>query len=201
MLVVTTTAGFMTAAQANAAPPKDIGYSADIVGDHVVLTTDIGSLRTSGDQFQIVDNNGNVAATIPLLYNLNDKQFPIDAAINGRTATLTPVRDAAAAEPIEVADAIRHQVAAPTSKQERDQQALQTLGSTVGVSVTIGSLVGTIVGAGIGCVVSLPAGCLPGLVTGAGIGGVVGTIVAGGPTLIASVIQYFNTVNSPFPSP
>jgi hypothetical protein len=202
MLVVATTAGFATATQANAAPsPGNIGYSADIAGDHVVLTTDIGSLRTSGNQLQIVDSKGNVAASIPLLYNLDGKQYPIETSIDGRTASLTPVRDAAAAEPVTVSDAIRHDVAAPATREERDLQALQTLGSYVNVSVAVGGLIGTILGGVIGCVVSLPAGCLPGLVTGAGIGGVVGTIAVGGPVLIGAAIQYFNTINSPFTPP
>ncbi|WP_030172529.1 MULTISPECIES: hypothetical protein [Actinomycetes] len=205
MLVLATTASVLTATQANAAPPaKDIGYSANIVGDHVVLKTDIGSLRTSGGQFQIVDNKGNVAASIPLAYNLNDKQFPINADINGRTATLTPVRDAAAAQPIKVSDAVRKQAAAPATREQRDIQAMQTLSQSINTASAVGGLVGTIVGGVIGCVVGLPVGgvgCLPGLVTGAGIGGVVGTIVVGGPVLIGAAIQFFNTINSPFVPP
>ncbi|PHV65200.1 hypothetical protein CSW57_15410 [Williamsia muralis] len=205
MLVLATTASVVTATQANAAPPaKDIGYSANIVGDHVVLKTDIGSLRTSDGQFQIVDNKGNVAASIPLAYNLNDKQFPINAYINGRTATLTPVRDAAAAQPIKVSDAVRKQAAAPATREQRDMQAMQTLSQSINTASAVGGLVGTIVGGIIGCVVGLPAGivgCLPGIVTGAGIGGVVGTIVVGGPVLIGAAIQFFNTINSPFVPP
>ncbi|ORM37315.1 hypothetical protein [Williamsia sp. 1135] len=198
-----TVAGLVTAAPANAAPPSaDIGYTADVVGDHVVFETDIGSLRKSGNQFEIVDAAGNVAASIPLVYNLDDQQFPIIADITGNTATLTPVRDAASATKVDVSDNIRKQVAdGPRTREERDLQALQTLGTYVSVAVTVGTLIGTILGAGIGCVVSLPAGCIPGLVTGAGIGGVVGTIVAGGPTLIGAAIQYFNTINSPFVPP
>lgn len=205
MVVLATAASVVTATQANAAPPaKNIGYSAQIVGDHVVLKTDIGSLRTSDGQFQIVDNTGKVAASIPLAYNLNDKQFPINADINGRTATLTPVRNAAAAEPVKVSDAVRKQVAAPATREQRDIQAMQTLSQSINTASAVGGLIGTIVGGVIGCVVGLPAfvaGCLPGLVTGAGIGGVVGTIVVGGPVLIGAAIQFFNTINSPFVPP
>ncbi|MGY3552038.1 hypothetical protein [Williamsia sp. R60] len=205
MLVLATTASVVTATQANAAPPaKDIGYSANIVGDHVVLKTDIGSLRTSDGQFQIVDNKGNVAASIPLAYNLNDKQFPINADINGRTATLTPVRDAAAAQPVKVSDAVRKQAAAPATREQRDMQAMQTLSQSINTASAVGGLVGTIVGGVIGCVAGLVGavvGCLPGIVTGAGIGGVVGTIVVGGPVLIGAAIQFFNTINSPFVPP
>lgn len=205
MVVLATAASVVTATQANAAPPaKNIGYSAQIVGDHVVLKTDIGSLRTSDGQFQIVDNTGKVAASIPLAYNLNDKQFPINADINGRTATLTPVRNAAAAEPVKVSDAVRKQVAAPATREQRDIQAMQTLSQSINTASAVGGLIGTIVGGIIGCVVGLPAfvaGCLPGLVTGAGIGGVVGTIVVGGPVLIGAAIQFFNTINSPFVPP
>ncbi len=197
---VALTAGFVSATQAQAAPaPADIGYQAEVVGDHVVLTTDIGSLRTSGNQFEIVDAAGKVAASIPLLYNLEDQQFPILADITGRTATLTPVQDPAVATKIVVSNAVLDQATAPETRQERDMQALQTLGSQVGTAVTIGSLIGAIIGAGIGCVVLIATGCLPGLVTGAGIGGLIGTIVVGGPALIVAAIQYFNTINSPLP--
>lgn len=206
MVVLATAASVVTATQANAAPPaKNIGYSAQIVGDHVVLKTDIGSLRTSDGQFQIVDNTGKVAASIPLAYNLNDKQFPINADVNGRTATLTPVRNAAAAEPVKVSDAVRKQVAAPATREQRDIQAMQTLSQSINTASAVGGLVGTIVGGVIGCVVGAVAaagvGCLPGIVTGAGIGGVVGTIVVGGPVLIGAAIQFFNTINSPFVPP
>ena len=204
MLVLATSASVVTATQANAAPPANIGYSANIVGDHVVLKTDIGSLRTSDGQFQIVDNKGNVAASIPLAYNLNDKQFPINADIKGRTATLTPVRDAAAAQPVQVSDAVRKQAAAPATREQRDMQAMQTLSQSINTASAVGGLIGTIVGGVIGCVAGLlgaVVGCLPGIVTGAGIGGVVGTIVVGGPVLVGAVIQFFNTINSPFVPP
>lgn len=204
VLALATTASVVTATPANAAPPtEDIGYSANIVGDHVVLNTDVGSLRTSDGQFQIVDNKGNVAASIPLAYNLDDKQFPINADINGRTATLTPVRDAAAAQPVMVSDAVRKQAAAPATREERDLQAMQIFGQSISIASAVGGLIGTIVGGILGCVVGAVAavgvGCLPGLVTGAGMGAVVGTIIVGGPVLIGAAIQFFNTINAPFP--
>ncbi|WP_231373520.1 hypothetical protein [Nocardia sp. 348MFTsu5.1] len=188
-----TTAGFITAIPANAAPaPTDINYHAEIVGgNQVVVTTDIGSLRTNNDQLEIVDAAGHVAATVPLFFNLEGRQYPIAANANGRTATLTPAV-APAATP----------VAAATTREDRDLKALEKLGTYVSVSVAIGGLVGTIIGAVLGCVIGLPAagvGCLPGAVTGAGIGGVLGTIAVGGPTLIGAAVEYFNTINSPFP--
>jgi hypothetical protein len=133
-----------------------------------------------------------VAATVPLYFNLEGRQYPIAANANGRTATLTPAVTPAAATP----------VATATSREDRDLQALEKLGTYVSVSVAIGGLVGTIIGAVLGCVIGLPAagvGCLPGAVTGAGIGGVLGTIAVGGPTLIGAAVEYFNTINSPFP--
>lgn len=200
---VAMTAGFVTATQAGAAPQAgEIGYQADVVGNHVVLTTDVGSLRTSGDQFQIVDAKGNVAASIPLLYNLEDQQFPIIADITGNTATLTPVREGGTK--VEVSDTVRKQVAdGPKTREERDTQALATLGTYVSVSVAVGGLIGTIVGGVLGCVVGAVfggVGCFPGLVAGAGIGTIIGTIAVGGPTLVGAAIQFFNTINSPFPA-
>ncbi|WP_299570369.1 hypothetical protein [uncultured Williamsia sp.] len=186
-------AGVVAGAPANAAPAKDIDYNASVQGKSVVVSTSAGSVRTANNQLQFVDTNGKTAVALPLTYKLNDVALPIKASAEGRTATLTP----------EVPGKVL--VDAPATKQERDQDALNTLGANVGTAVSIGGLVGTVVGAVAGCVIGgvvLPAvGCVPGVITGAGFGGVVGTIAAGGPTLIGNVQEYFRTINSPFVPP
>ncbi|MBE7162488.1 MAG: glycine zipper family protein [Williamsia herbipolensis] len=185
-------AGVVTGAPANAAPAKNINYNASVQGQSVVINTDAGSIRTANNQLQFVDNNGHVAVALPLTYKFNNVALPINASANGRTATLTP----------ELPGKVL--VDLPATRQERDQQALNNLGSNIGTAVTVGGLVGTIIGAVVGCIIGLPGtipGCIGGAVTGAGIGGVAGTIIAGGPTLIGNVIEYFRVINSPFVPP
>ena len=186
-------AGVVTGAPANAAPAQNIDYNAKVQGQSVVISTTAGSVRTANNQLQFVDNTGHVALALPLTYKFNNVALPINASANGRTATLTP----------ELPGKVL--VDAPATRQERDQQALNTLGANVGTAVSIGGLVGTIIGAVAGCVIGgvvLPAvGCVPGVITGAGFGGIVGTIAAGGPTLIGNVQEYFRTINSPFVPP
>ena len=186
-------AGVVTGAPANAAPAKNIDYTASVQGKSVVVKTNAGSIRTANNQLQFVDNTGHVALALPLTYKFNNVALPINASASGRTATMTP----------ELPGKVL--VDAPATRQERDQQALNTLGANVGTAVSIGGLVGTIIGAVAGCVIGgvfLPAvGCIPGVITGAGFGGIAGTIAAGGPTLIGNVQEYFRTINSPFVPP
>ncbi|MBT0566148.1 hypothetical protein [Williamsia sp. CHRR-6] len=181
-----TVAGLVTAAPASAAPaPEKINYTAKVQGQSILFTTTAGSLRTANGQFQVVDSVGRVVVAYPLTYSFNNVALPIKVSAKGRSATLTP----------QLPD-LRRNAAAPTTRAERDQQALAVLGSNVSTSVTIGSLVGTI----LGCVVGL-LGAVVGCVPGAGIGAVAGTIIAGGPTLIAAAVQYFNTIRAPFKAP
>jgi small-conductance mechanosensitive channel len=185
-------AGVVTGAPANAAPAEKINYNASVQGQSIIFSTDAGSLRTANNQLQVVDSAGRVAVAYPLVYKFNNVSLPIKASANGRTATLTPQLPG------------KVLVDAPATRQERDQQALNTLGSNVSTAVAIGGLVGTIIGAVVGCIVLSalpPVPVLTGCVTGAGIGGLAGTIIAGGPTLIGAVINYFNTINSPFVPP
>lgn len=99
-------------------------------------------------------------------------------------------------------------MAAPETRQERDDQALarfhQQLQTGMTVSSLVGTILGAIVGGIIGCVAGIVAavvGCLVGVAPAAAVGGIVGLIFGGGGTLIGAAIQYFNTINSPFKAP
>ncbi|GAA1460263.1 hypothetical protein [Williamsia maris] len=124
----------------------------------------------------------------------------VAAAGEASAAPATPTKPSAAAQAPG-----RVQVDQPLTRAERDQQALNQLGSSVSTAVSIGALAGTGVGAVAGCIIGgiiIPAvGCIPGVITGAGFGGIVGTIGAGGPTLAGAVDQYIKTINSPFTPP
>ena len=185
-------ASVVTGAPANAAPAEKIDYNASVQGQSIVFSTTAGSLRTANNQLQVVDSAGRVAVAYPLTYKFNGAALPIQASASGRTATLTPQLPG------------KVLVDAPATRQERDQQALNKLGSNISTATAIGGLVGTIIGAAVGCILLStlpPVPILTGCVTGGSIGALGGTIIAGGPTLIGNVIEYFNTINSPFVPP
>ncbi|MBT0566149.1 ammonium transporter [Williamsia sp. CHRR-6] len=194
LAIVATALGLVTVAPANAAPAP-IRYTAKVVGQSIVFSTDLGSLRVVGNTFQVLDTRGKVAISYPLTYRFNKTAFPIKATVAGRSARLTPTLPDAAT--------LRRTVAAPTTRAERDLQAYQKFNTYLTTSITIGSLIGTIVGAAIGCIFipGIPIPCLSGAVTGAGIGGVAGTIIGGGITLAVAGVEYLNTTRAPFKAP
>ncbi|MFC9999921.1 hypothetical protein [Nocardia sp. NPDC127526] len=191
---------------------------ARIVDRNVVLRTDIGSLRRTGDQLRIVGPDDVVVAAIPLTITRQDTAYPIDARIDGNTATLTPRLDRGRP----VTDAERHEMAgaqaiAGDSPEDRFNTAMGNLNNELAVTVAVGTLLGAIVGAPLGCVVlgllgltaagfpsaftlALPgaiAGCLTGAVTGAGMGVVVFNLLIGVPALIASAVHFYNVMTAP----
>ncbi|MFC9553699.1 hypothetical protein ACFTWF_22865 [Rhodococcus sp. NPDC056960] len=197
-----------------------IHYTASVIDRSVVLTTDAGSLTTRGDQFQVLDDAGNLVAGFPLTYYRDGKEWPVAAQIDGRSATLTPSTDSSTATPLEDA-------ALPLAPNALDVQspefstALINFGTEVALGVGMGSLIGTAIGAGIGCIaggalvgsaVAVPTigtlavpGFLGGcLVTGAAagaIGAVAGTIIVGGPVAVASALQFYDAINAPATEP
>ncbi|MEV0354823.1 hypothetical protein AB0H71_02060 [Nocardia sp. NPDC050697] len=206
-----------------------VGYTADIVDNSVVLSTDAGSLTIVDGRFQILDQQGNLLAGLPLTYRRDNADYPIVAEVAGRTITLTPVTDPAAATPaidvdhsaaVPQADAVARIVAGYSTPQERESAALGRLVQQVSVASIVGAMLGTIIGGGIGCVggiivggaATAPvawllgagpiAGCIGGAFLLAPIGALAGTIAVGGPILGVAVFQYFEAVGTPLaPAP
>ncbi|GAB4588182.1 hypothetical protein [Nocardia sp. IFM 10818] len=195
-----------------------VSGEARIVDRKVVLRTDIGSLRSTGDQLQIVGPDDVVVGVIPLTIARGDTAYPIDAHIDGTTATLTPRLDRGRA----VTDAERHEMAAAQaiaadSPEDRFNTAMGNVNNELTVALAVGTLLGAIVGAPLGCVVlgllgltaagfpsaftlALPGavvGCLTGAATGAGMGVVVFNLLIGVPALIASAVHFYNVMTAP----
>lgn len=179
--------------------PETIDWNANIDGRSVVTTIDAGAFKVSGDgrNIELQDGNGNAVVSLPLAFQLNTLQFPMEQSISedGKTLTLTPVFDLGKAKsisgdvtahPINGAGLAVKDIASP----EENLLAQQTFNSQLAVATASGGLLGTIIGAVVGTFV-MPA---VGTVTGAGIGGVVGTIVVGGPTLVAAGIGLGQTL-------
>ncbi|UCZ92037.1 glycine zipper family protein [Gordonia sp. WA4-43] len=210
---ITAFAGFAQAAPKNAPAST---YDASWNANSLTLKVHNASVTTANGTLSIRDLAGTELFRMPLSYRKEYQQFPIDARNAGNTVTLTPSRDAARATPVAATEVdrlrgvARHQVAAPQTRQERDDQALERLYSQVRTGMTISSLVGTIlggiVGGVLGCALTsvtlTPIGCIiVGIPVGAAAGGIVGLALGGGGTLIGAGIQYFQTINSPFTPP
>ncbi|MDH3021790.1 hypothetical protein [Gordonia alkanivorans] len=210
-VVITALAGTAQAA------PKQFGpatYDATWNQSSLTLTLHNASASTENGSLTIRDFAGAEVFRMPLAYRMEDRQFPIDARQAGNKVTLIPSRNNARSvqvNPTEVnslRDSARHQVAAPQTRQERDDQALirfqQQLGAGTTISSLVGTIVGAIVGGLIGCIVGITAavvGCLVGVAPAAAVGGIIGLAIGGGGTLIAAGLHYFETINSPFKAP
>ena len=205
-----------TANAAPAAAPADkINYTASQEGSSSVIKTDSGSFAIENGIFQIKSAAGKVVKGTPLQYFIDDVALPIDAKIDGNTATLTPSLD--------VSRATYHPVALPFQEgapwktpYEREQAAFNRLKDQISLGASIGAIGGAVVGGVAGCALgaifttaataplvalfgaSTVAGCLGGAVALAAVGGIAGSIFVAAPVAIASAVQYFTTINEPF---
>ncbi|MGW0045614.1 ammonium transporter [Rhodococcus sp. NPDC003348] len=179
--------------------PETIDWNSKVEGTSVVTTIDAGAFKVSGDgkNIELQDGNGNAVVSLPLAFQLNTLQFPMDQKISedGKTVTLTPVFDLgkaksisgnATAQPINGAGLAIKDIASP----DENLKAQQTFTSQLAVATASGGLIGTI----IGCIVGLPAGIVAGCAAMAPVGAIVGTIAVGGPTLIAAGIGLGQTL-------
>lgn len=204
------------AATAEAAPQRASAatYDASWNASALTLTVHNASVSTENGNLTIRDTAGAELFRMPLMYRSEYRQFPIDTRTTGNKVTLIPSREVARSTALnptavdQLRGAARHSVAAPQTRQERDDQALDRFRSQLATGTSIGTLVGTIVGAivggVIGCVIGLAAavvGCLVGVAPAAAIGGLAGLSLVGGGTLIGAGIHYFQTINSPFTPP
>ncbi|WP_439029989.1 glycine zipper family protein [Gordonia terrae] len=205
---------FASTAQAAPQQNRAATYDASWNASSLSLTLHNASVSTDGGVLSIRDHAGADLFRMPLSYRKEYQQFPIDVRTAGNKVTLIPAQDAARSVPLNRAEvddlrAIgRNQVAAPQTRQERDDQALERFQSQLRAGMTVSSLVGTviggIVGGVVGCAIGLAAavvGCLVGVAPAAAVGGIAGLAIGGGGTLIGAGIHYFQTINSPFVPP
>ncbi|WP_194820120.1 hypothetical protein [Nocardia sp. XZ_19_385] len=226
LATVSITATIGLAAPVQAAPPAEsdsvpIGFTADANDTSAIITLDSGALTIEHGVLAVETATGSVVAGTELSFRIDDFVFPIDAEIDGRTATLTPLLDPAHAvyRPV----ALPFEDTAPfKTPYEREQAAWARMVSTLGVGASIGTLVGGIGGAAVGCVLGgiagatvaaativglfgpfIPAaavGCLGGIAALGALGTVAGQLLVTAPIAIAAAAQYFATINAPMPS-
>ncbi|MFE2998889.1 hypothetical protein ACFXG4_28275 [Nocardia sp. NPDC059246] len=190
-----------------------IPWTADRVGDSVVVKTDLGSLATDDGQFQVLDSTGKVVAGLPLSYDMRGLRFPIAAKIDGNTATLTPNTDPTAAAPVDMITLPADPLKPVDAQFDAD---LGRAAAQFGLATGVGTLLGTIVGLGGGCILGAVVGaalmtpifvpgwvgsCIAGAAIGTALGAAAGIILLGVPVGIASAIQFFQMENAPAPVP
>lgn len=205
---------------APASEPAAVGFTAEVVENRAVVTTDSGSMVVDDGILEIEAADGTVVAGAPLTFRIDDFEFPITAEISGHTATLTPQLDPAQAvyRPV----ALPHQDTAPwKTPYDREVAAFTRLKDTIATGAAVGTLVGGLGGAGLGCVLGgiagatvaaativglfgpfVPAavvGCLGGIIAVGALGTVAGQLLITAPVTIGAIIQYVTTINEPFP--
>ncbi|SDD27092.1 hypothetical protein [Rhodococcus tukisamuensis] len=199
--------GAGTAYAAPAAPAADgnINWASNIEGKSVVTTIDAGAFKVSGDgkSVEIRDGKGNAVVSLPLAFQLNTLQFPMEQKVSedGKKLTMTPVFDLGKAKSI-AADARGDRTVSgiaikDIASPEENMAAQDMFNSRLAVAMAAGGLAGTIVGGGIG-LVGLIAGpvALATVPVMATVGGIAGTIIAGGPTLVAAGIDLGKTLQA-----
>ncbi|GAB2554526.1 hypothetical protein GCM10027167_72010 [Nocardia heshunensis] len=229
MLAVT--AITLTAPAGEAAPPTDDGnavsYAVTRQSDAALLRVTGGGLEIIGDQLVLTDPSDLPVAAVPLSYRVDDTAYPIEARIDGDTATLTP--DTADGQPVPSAQSVNEgetisvdQAASQVAESfsPRDNQALGVFAQREAIAAAVSAVVGAVVGAGVGCLVGaavggtvtspamallLPfvggivAGCVVGAATLGAAGSTLGLVGLGGPITLFAAIQYFSTILAPCP--
>ncbi|WP_068275594.1 hypothetical protein [Aldersonia kunmingensis] len=199
MVVASAVVGVGTTYAAPPPPPgQQIHYNVKLVDKTVVATLDGGIFKITTDRqsFEIADPAGNPVLRMPLSFGIDSVAHPLNGAIegNGTVLKLTPDMDPAKARPF-----VR-----PVASPVEDQRALNMFTSYFAVGTAVGSFIGTAVGvvagAIIGCLLGAPffgLGCIPAATVGASLGGILGTIVVGGPVLVASAVDLITTLTAP----
>ncbi|MFD7846582.1 hypothetical protein ACFV4K_27020 [Nocardia sp. NPDC059764] len=230
VLAATTLA--LTAATANATPqPADdnteVHYQVTRQGDAALLSISSGGLKLAGDQLVLTGPADRPIAAIPLTYRIDNIAYPIDARIDGSTATLTPNKTAG--QPVPAAQAVASSQTITTDQAAtqvaesftpRDAQALGVFAQRAAIGAAVSAVLGAALGAGVGCLVGAAAGavltspvmallvpfvgatiagCVLGAATLGGVGTMAGLVIAGGPVTLFSAIQYFSTILAPCP--
>ncbi|MFF0452810.1 hypothetical protein [Nocardia africana] len=204
---------------ADAAP---VNYHATATPESVNIETDSGTLENDGGTFTIKAADGTVLAGAELSFRVDDFVFPISSRITGHRAVLKPEFDLAHATYRPVA--LPFEEGAPwKTPYDREVAAWNRLTSTIGAGATIATLVGGLAGGAVGCLLGgiagatvasaaiiglfgafVPAavvGCVGGIVAIGALGTLAGQLLVTAPVAILAAIQYFTTINSPFPQP
>ncbi len=216
---LTVTAAAVTTGTAHAEPePGGVHYEIGRQADSALVTTPDGKLKVVADQLILTDRADRPVAAVPLTFDINDTAYPITARIEGNTATLTPDRTSGRPTRAPARTDVVSMRHAAESFTPRDSQALGAFGQRIAIAAGVSAVLGAVIGGGVGCLVggavgaaiSSPvivllapfvgatvAGCVLGAATLGAVGSMAGLIVAGGPIVLFSALQYFSTILAP----
>ena len=205
---------------AGAAPSNAVDYTVAVSDGATRISTDSGSMNAENGVFRIQAADGTVLAGTDLSFRVDDFVFPIAADIHDHTATLRPQLDPqhAVYRPV----ALPYEDSAPwKTPYDREQAAWNRMFQTITTGATVGTLVGGLAGGAAGCVLGgiagatvaaativgmfgpfIPAaavGCLGGIVAVGALGTLAGQLLVTTPVAILAAVQYFTTINQPFP--
>lgn len=201
-------------AHAEPVAPADPGitYSVKLVDKTVVAALKGGTFSlteepgaTADDPKTTVanvrDSKGATLVSFPLNVDVDGELVPVKADMKNDDTVLevTPEKPANLAmsdKPVVAKPVVAKDIASPVE----NQRAQNEFASNFGIATAVGGFIGTAIGAVVGCVLGLPlfgVGCLAGLPIGAGIGGILGTMVVGGPTLVAAGLELLNALQAP----
>ncbi|MFE7798279.1 hypothetical protein [Nocardia sp. NPDC057440] len=204
--------------QISSSPP---GFTARLDGGAAIVETEAAMSAQDG-LFTIRAPDQTLLAGAELSFRIDDFVFPIDARIEGRTATLTPRLDPDHAVYTPVALPFDDTADFRTPYQ-REQAAWNRMITTIATGTMVGTMAGSIGGAAVGCVLGavaggtvaaativglfgafLPAaaiGCLGGVLAVGALGAVAGQLLVSAPIAILAAIQYITTITAPMPDP
>ncbi|WP_280293703.1 hypothetical protein [Nocardia abscessus] len=200
---------------------QPISFTAHATDTSSIIEIDSGALVVEDRTLKARSRDGVTVAGTPLTFTVDEFEFPIIAEVSGHTATLTPdlSMDRAVYKPV----ALPFEDKAPwKTEYDREQAAWSRMTSTISMGATIGTLVGGMGGAAVGCVLGgiagatiaagtiaglfgpfIPAaavGCLVGVAAVGALGTVAGQILVTAPVAVGAAIQYFTTINAPYPA-
>lgn len=207
---------------AQADPPEVLGYRAQATATATHIAIDSGTITVRDGVLAIESDDGVTVAGTELSFRVDDFTFPVDARVDGRSATLTPLFDLEHATYSPVALPFDGQ--APWKNEyEREQAAWTRMTTTIALGGSLGTLVGGLGGAAVGCVLGgiagatvaaasiaglfgpfIPAaavGCLGGILAVGALGTLAGQILVTAPVAVMAAVQYFTTITSPVPAP
>ncbi|MGW4535193.1 hypothetical protein ACWEOI_30005 [Nocardia sp. NPDC004340] len=217
--IVLATAGNQAVAHADSPTGPAIDYTVTNTESTTLIRTSAGSLVTENGVLEVKATDGTTVAGTELNFRVDDFVFPIEAAIDGRAATLTPQFDLAHAQYKPVTLPYEDQ-ATWKNEQERETAAWNRMTSTISMGATIGTTAGAVGGGAVGCVIGgvsgatltgtlatmfggLPSevqGCIAGVAAGGFLGTLAGQVFVTAPVAIAAAAQYFTTINQPMPN-
>ncbi|MQY24812.1 hypothetical protein [Nocardia aurantia] len=183
--------------------PGSVQYSVKLV-DHTVLTTLTGAtfrLAPDGKAYDIADGSGATVMTLPTAVSAGGTAIPVAAEVRegGTVLALTPQATAPAGTTVDSVEVHATPIASPRENTLAQQAFATQFGLATAVGGFLGTAAGVVIGAIAGCALGLPlfgVGCIPAAITGAGIGGIIGTLVVGGPALIAAAVDLINTLQA-----